>query len=1287
MADIGNNTVYIGSPDWYIGDPESYSAESDYVDPRSSQYGINSTARLIVVGDYSPDPDGDPLFYDWEIVKAPAKSVTRLQVDGPVATMEVDVVGVYTVSLLVSGANGGAGTPRVSFIAGQPASVAYSGGIEYDVSWIWKTLPDFWSTLDRQDRIKIEAVWSSFQSIASSELMDVFNVKDSITVGSLQADVFRKWQSFDLSLDIADAKVLFGAGVKGVQRLSDTEVQVDLMEAQQRYDAKLIKADMLLVNGVLPQKFDVGRPARLTNAKSSYLIDTRITGVGKTSAGVAVFAVPPQDIAPTDLPASYDLRVFVPGYLSSVIIKAGASYHLSSGGGDGYVKVALPLGASQDITIPVQVKISNAEMLGVSVGDVIEAEAADLIASRRVTFYANVVAVFGDLVAVLPTTQFRAQLLEAYGADVATLLENDMLSVGWGARHKGSWLDAESIYQIGVGGPHAKNLSLRGVKLYRRRRILIDDAVRTLFRLTTSVTRMIQVDGGVATSTGNVIKEEQLELYENVDFYVRRVADYGYRLKTSTLNTFDAGGYDFSLAGIAPGQKLVVTTGLGLGAYYVISVDGTKVKVSPPSPSEFFDSEFYVESDNAYLELRTPALYDALVDKLWAEYAVFDNSSRIERTFGAGVGLSRDYWHALNNKSSYRDAVASIIKKRVTASTVESLEDAVSLALGIPVAPFKSAIRSIDENYRLFENGEPAEIHVVLEELNQNGLTGRLTTHEVSASNISRLESTSGIATNPSTGVKYKVGDIIEQYASIGEGIRLIDLYTSNRTFALNDIIDRHRFAVLIDVDSTPALASNFEKLTLMRSLLSETKPAYTTFFIRMFKFLVDYIDIEDAVSFRIKTTLADNPYHHRGPANIYEDNIPGVSDRDEPPMLPLTTWFPRDGVLNEIDVDTGRATLLSSRGGFVTPQTSTVGAVFNPAGVYPWIEDGDYVEIASMSTTKFQIVDVLSDKEIRIQTRHIEDRFNLIDPPTGPQRFFVYRALSDAKLRTSINIPIEGDRLELSYLGQSSTNFGNGDVVTLKMDDGKNSGRLRILHTELDQVTGVSTVYTYPPVRGLTNGTGDVLVLRELIRDRRLRGNVYPIAGRDTMPYVDIGEHAFTAGLDIGDMLDVEGVIQSRIVGVSDTRVFTEVLAPEIKTKQPFSSYRIDTNVGEDDLDEQELAVGSSVNLVLRNMIFKFVEGVFQNREELLELVPGDVLILPIPEDLGEGPGILRVCAKERDGVYFTNAFGHPQNAEGVFTGEFRCGLIRQDGLHSDYFTPRRTNTTTWGAIGRIFS
>jgi hypothetical protein len=1288
MADIGNSTVYIGSPDWYIGDPESYAAELDYLDPRSAQYGINSTARFIATGAYSPDPDGDPIFYDWEILSAPAKSLSRLKVkEGHEATLEVDVVGIYSISLLVSGANGGARSPSVSFIIGQPASVAYNSGIEYDVGWIWQTLPDFWSILDKSERIKIEAIWSSFQAIAASELMDVFNVKDSITVGSLQADVFRKWQSFDLSLDISEAKVLFGADISGFDYTSDSTARLYLVNAQQRYDAKLIKADMLLVNGILPQTFDVGRPARLTNVRNGYRLDTKIAGVGKNSAGVAVFSVPPQNVEPSELPADYDLRLFVPGYLSSVIIRAGSDYYLSSGGGDGYINVTLPQDASDEFSIPTQIRVSNAEMLGVSPGDVVEVEAADLISSKRVKLYADVLAVFGDLVAVSPRSTISEHLVNAYGQDVSSLLEDDIFSVGWQARHRGSWLSAESVYQVGVGGPHAKNLSLRGIKIYRRRKVLIDDAVRTLFRLTSHVTRVIQVDGGVATSTGNVIKESPLELYENVDFYVRRTSDYGYRLQTVTLNTFYAEGYDFSLAGIMPGQTLVITTGLGVGTYSVISVEGQEVRVDPPALSEFVNAEFYIESPNAYLELNSTDLYDTLVDKLWAEYAVYDNSDRLEKTFGSAVGLSRDFWNSLNNKSTYRDAVATIIKKRVTASTVESLDDVISLSLGIPVAPFKSVIRSIDDEYRVSDTGEPEELHVVLEEVNANNeRTGRLTTHEVSASGASRLGTTSGIATNPSTGTKYKVGDVIEQYASIGEGVRIIDLYTANRTFALNDIIDRHRFAVLIDVDSTPALASNTQKLTLMESLISEVKPIYTTFFVRLLKFLVDYIDIEDDIFFKIRTTLVDNPYHHRGPANIYDDSIPGTSDRDGPPILPLTTWFPRDGLLTDVDLDNGEVTVVSEIGGFVNPDTSTSDFAyeFNHTGVYPWIEIGDGVEISSLSNTKFDIIEVLGDTKIRLKTRYIEDRFELINPSSEPQRFFVYRTLSDAKLRTSVSVPINGDRLELSYLGQSSTNFGNGDVVTFKMDDGSNSGRLRILHTEHDDVTGIFTVHTYPRVRGISSGTGDVLILRELIRDRRFLGHAYPSGREGTTPYFDIYEHAFTKGLDVGDMLDVEGVVQARIAGISDNRVFLDRLVPSLERKSSFNSYRIDTNVGEDDLDEQEIAVGSAVNIVIRGLKFTFDNGVLRNRNQLLELVPGDIIILPLEVDLGEGPGVLRISAPRSSNAYFTNAFDHPLASQGTFTGAFICSLIRQDALHSDYFTPRSSNTMTWGAISR---
>ena len=659
---------------------------------------------------------------------------------------------------------------------------------------------------------------------------------------------------------------------------------------------------------------------------------------------------------------------------------------------------------------------------------------------------------------------------------------------------------------------------------------------------------------------------------------------------------------------------------------------------------------------------------------------MFDNADRVEKVFGHAVGLPRALWESLNNGSTYRDAVASIIKARVSASTVDAIDNIVSLALGIPIAPYRSIIKDIDYAYRVDPNGVPTEYHVVLEEISSTDTrTGRLSTHEVSASNGLRLASTSGMANNPSTGSKYAAGDIVEQYASIGEGVRVVDLYTTDLSFSLHDVLDRHRFAVLMDVDSVSGLAANPEKLSLMHTLILEAKPAYTDFFIRMLKYLVDFIDIEDDIFIKVRSRVYDNPYHHRGPANIYDDNIPGTADNDNPTLLPLTTWFPRDGQIEDISPD-GTFTLKSGTGGFIEPTVDMGDVRFNPTGIYPWIEPGDYVTLLSNSSTKLIIQEVVNDTTLRVATLHAEDAIQVSVLPTEAVRFFVYRALKDHVVRADVDLPIEGGKLGLSFIGPSSTNFGMGDILTLSTDTGINTGRLRVLDTEFDPISGNYAIATYPPPRGVPGtSTGTVRIFRELITDREIKGIVSPQLINDA-PYVDIGDNAFTIGLDVGHMLDIHGVMQSRIVGICGSRVFTELPILPVLVDTPFTSYKIDTNTGADDLDEHELAIGSSVQVILHGVEIRATRGGSVSSDIIR---PGDILLTEIPIDLGEGVGVIRVASQTSGRIHATNLVGLSNEVLEAVPPIYNCSLIRQDALHSDYFfTDRSTTEVAWGNV-----
>lgn len=1282
MANIGNNSVYIGSPDWYIGDPESYAAKVDYLDPQAAQYGLNSSVRFMTSGAYSPDPLGDRLFYEWYIVSRPGKSVSRLKEEDEAARLELDAIGIYTIGMYVAGANGGSSDEVVSVIVAQPASVAYNGGLEYDVSWVWRTLSDFWSTLGRKDRMRIEAVWQALQAIVASDMMDVYNTKDSISINTIQANIFRKWTSLDLTLDLSDALVMFGPTLEAGTDMGDGRVRSAVRQSAQRYDAKLLKTNELFVPGVLPQHFDVGRPARITNVKSGNIADVKIIGIGDASSETPTFTIPSQNVASSELPQDYDLRLMTPTLVSKVIIDVGGQFVLSQNMSGTHIEFGAVGHPSYAPSIPIQLTYPNAEALGISSGDVVEVMLLDEVSRATLTIFLDVTAVYGDLVALSTQETLRTYLSAVYDEDVTDILYRSITDSGWQARHRGVWVRKDALFQIGVGGIYKKHISIKQAKVYRRRRVPLDDSLRSLFRLTSNITRYIESDEGLLTAAENVVHEAPIELYENVDFYIKRPQDIGYRLRTTSLNEFEALGYDFSLARVAEGDQLVVMTGLGTGTYTIVSVSQRSVQVSPPARVLFDEAQFYVKTETAYLELHSTTLYGGLTDTLWAEYAVYDNGDRIESVFGEAIGLRRDLWESLNNRSTYRDAVASIIKARVTASTVESIDNITSLALGVAVSPYKSVIRDIDYEYRVDPNGNPTEYHVVLEEISDDGTkTGRLSTHEVSATSSLRLDSTSGMSINPVTGAKYVEGDLVEQYASIAEGVRVIDLYTTDMTFALDDVIDRHRFAILIDFDSVSGLAANPEKLSLARALILETKPSYTTFFIRMLKYLVDYVPVEDEVFIKVRSHVYDNPYHHRGPANIFDDTIPGSSTRDLPPILPITTWFPRDGLVSDVDLTQGTLTLNSSIGGFVNPQRTMAGRRFDTTGIYPWIEPGDYVKIRTSTELRLEIVEVLSDTVLALRIEPYEDRMQLLGVAADPLPFFVYRELEDFTSRAAIEIPVEGDRVLIDTLGTASTNLGIGDVLTIETESGIHTGRLRILDSEIDPITDVHYVRTYPAARGLPPlEEGTIRIFRELIKDRVLSGTIVTAE----RAFLDIGEHAFTVGIDVGDIIDVKDTLQAKIVGICQNRIFTETALPANLRVDgvSFNSYTPSSNDGADDLDEHELAVGSSVQVILRGVPVQITsKGVVRSDGNIL--VPGDILLLPRDIDLGEGSGVVRVCAPVRNNVYLTNLFGLPFAVSEEAAGEFTCSLIRQDKLHSDYFfTDTSITEVTWGNV-----
>lgn len=1282
MANIGDRTVYIGSPDWYIGDPESHSAVLARLHPETAQYGVTSTARVEATGVYSPDPLGDPIFYEWRLVSTPPKSVAPLRVsDAAVATLEIDSVGVYGITLIVYGANGGASGEARTLLIGQPASVAYSGGIEYDVSWIWDILPDFWSRVSQADRNKVQYFWKGLQALVASDLMDVFNAKDSLSVASVQSSVFRRWLPVDLSLDVSGAKYLLGAPVSVIHTDADTS-QIQASSAGAAFRGTLLSRRSVLIEGASPQRFDIGRAATITIGNT--LIDTKILGVAAEESVGSTFTVESvgeEFVAHEEFPVKCGFTIKSPPYQSSILLVVDGEYVTAAADGSDVLSIRRTVVDS--VSMPPQMFLEGARINGVSEGDTLRFKVVDAETNISSDLFVNISYVEGDLVALSPNYGPRAVLGLFSSEEGLDALYESSKRISWRGRHCGVWLSDVDTLRVATEGQYGRSFRAEPLRIYRRTRVRIDDDIRSLFRLTSRVARVESDEGAITLPSGQVITptDETVDAYENLDFYIRNRFDYGYRLHTTNeLDVLEADGYDFAMAAISAGDALTVITTVGVGAYTVVEVNASSVRVTPAPRLAFRDAEFFVSSPVSYLEFTRDTLAGRLVDKLWAEYAVVDNSERVESMYGAPLGLGRAAWERRGMGNTYRDAVAALVRARVSASTVDAIDDIASLAVGIPVAPYTSIIRNIDEEYRLNEAGEPVTVRVILEQLDSDGVPStRLTAHDIAATNSGRLSETSGIAPNPATGSRYVVGDTVRQYSTLGEGVRVLDLYSSDNIVVFDDVLDRHRFGVVVDVDSAPRLATSSDNLGIVTKLVSDVKPAHTDFFIRILKFLVDDITIESDVSLKIRASLFDNPYHHRGPANIFDDDIPGMADRDSPPHLVLTTWFPRDGELESLGGDL--YLLTSETGGFLAPEAIQG---FDATGVYPWLTSGDMVELRGPSRARLTIIDVVDDNSLRISISVGSQVSNLTTPTSEDHvPFFVYRVMSDMIL-SSEDIDVD-ERLNVQVLSPSGRNIGAGDHITLH-GELASTGRLRVLGTRYDAVTGVTSVSVFPRKDIQQPMLADIRIFREQVSDRSLK-----LVG-DWIPFPRPNHHdaligftfptppLATLGVQPGDLVSYDGGA-GYVAAVRGSSLYMSELTAEhhhghfhyqgdavVTVSQGGRSSR------GDDLDEHEGAVMSAIRAVLSVKVTVYPTGAVRVEGEMGEYArAGDILYLGESRtvDIGEGRGIVRLCAELLPGLFITST--SPQSPISAPAAEFpivvEASLIRQDRLQSEYF------------------
>lgn len=1246
MRDMSAEDGFIGSDDAFIGDDGLYDPVGD-VTPTAVQVALNDVFRVDASNITSPDPLGDVLSYEWEVTYAPPKSARRLQVnDDGTAYITLDDVGPYFISVRVDSANGGTSGVYRSVVMSQPAAAPYEAQQAYTTSWLWDYLPDVWGRLPLSDRLKVEVFWRGLQQLVASDVMSVLNAKDALSIGTIQDRTFRKWVQIPLThaVDRADIYIEPERAYK-ITQLADDRVQIEQSLAQaDAYvgAASLVSARTFVLDEHNLQPFDVGADVYLTWSTGS--ARARVGALVQVGDRVGASLAPPLS---TDLP-SYPVSV------RAEILRGGRAALGSARVGNVTVELGYtqrpdvyslrgPVPDAEDVLRGPQVRIAGAFAAGVRAGDLLEYAVVD-VTGAEVLFVADVLGVVGDYICVRARGTLDENLSRLPGYVPAW--SEEVQTAAWQRRYLYTWLSGGDFLELGFGTSAHGQFRLAPRSVVRRSAIPLTNDWVSFFRLTERTERAA-IENGLLITEGLQevnLSRDPIELYENLDFSIRSAEDDGAGLMTDGSAVVVASRYDFARAGVAVGDTFTISSGAGVGSYTVRDVLSTRsVRLDrdvPPSAGARFQTRG--QSKTRMLLINT-ALPDD-VRTLWAEVAVESNAAALDAQLGALVGLRLDDWVSRGATNTYRDAVIGLMYARMSASSLEQIENAVSLVAGVPFAPYRSRLQRVDDGYL----GEERVTRVILEELLPDGTsTQRYTAHTFPGATDTTNPDFVGLGFNEREGRSYRVGDIIEQFTALALGVKVYDLYETPSVYALDDVLHRHRFRIIIDVDATRA---NVGALSFIHDFIVEIKPAYVGFLLMLTKFVADTITVSDSMYAKVRAGFYDNPYHHRGPANIVDDADPGRDRVDMSVVSALTTWYPRDGV---VEFTESGCVLTSARGGFISPAEIFGGAVDWPQ---PWLGVGDILVLRG--TGLRLVVDaVVSDTAIAASgVVPVE----LIGTTQNNVSFYVGRMRTDV-IHGAVAVALDRDQtLPLAVIGSSATDVSVGDIITVDSPS-VTSAPMRVVGLER-RLDGVH-IRTYPhrPFVGVASAT--VRAFREQIVDRVLFDDVVHLSrtvnGRGCM-YRGVGVSLRALGIEPGDIA----------VGADNIeRVVSCVLHNEIAVTPPFAHTqgqialkitRGGTNVGADDSDEHERAVGSSAEIVLRGVRARLCGRALYAD---VQLRAGDIVYFPDEDfDHGEGRGIARVMAVLGGCVYVT------AQARVQWTS---VTIIRQAPLRWMYFTP----------------
>lgn len=389
-------------------------------------------------------------------------------------------------------------------------------------------------------------------------------------------------------------------------------------------------------------------------------------------------------------------------------------------------------------------------------------------------------------------------------------------------------------------------------------------------------------------------------------------------------------GYFFT-RNVMPGDELEIEGGVNQGEYTIIGViDESNLTVVHKTTGEAplndqDDAEWTVTRrvSGNFVQFA-PGLFSPAFPaprKLFAETTFYNNGPSIEDNFGTLVGLTQEQLSEQETRStSYASAVKGLAYAWTFGPKVELARIGAQILLGMPVAEERGVFTEINDSYQTDpDTGEPTLGRALIEDLDPvtGEPTGTVRVYFYIPTGSEGSEEYTGISENPETGATYEVGDTIEKYFPVSNGVEVEDYINkpywwrgkARQGDFSAELRKYHTWRLLMNVDVTDP-----RDMQLAAEFVKAIRPVWTDVEVMAFKLLVDEVVVEDDLYITAIMDLLDNPGMGLEASLVHEYFHHGVSLLDFGDSIKGTRILFRG---DDLVTSAGSGTVTSDRGWF----------------------------------------------------------------------------------------------------------------------------------------------------------------------------------------------------------------------------------------------------------------------------------------------------------------------------------------------------------------------------------